>query len=125
MVGGESKGNLTGGFGRSLRAPLVSMFVRPALKMLVSNEGHADLAPLTDLIDAGKLSPSIDATYPLDEASEAMRQLEEGTVRGKVCIVVTSRQVRLGRRRRAVLRVRSRTRRTWQASATALRPWKT
>jgi NADPH:quinone reductase-like Zn-dependent oxidoreductase len=28
IVGGESKGNVTGGFGRSLRAPLVSLFVR-------------------------------------------------------------------------------------------------
>jgi NADPH:quinone reductase-like Zn-dependent oxidoreductase len=75
-----------------MRAPLVSMFVRPRLKMLVSNEGHADLAPLTDLIEAGKLTPSIDAMYPLDEAPDAMRQLEAGKVRGKVCIVVTSRQ---------------------------------
>jgi NADPH:quinone reductase-like Zn-dependent oxidoreductase len=75
--------------GRSMRAPLVSMCVRPRLKMLVSNEGHADLAPLTDLIEAGKLTPSIDAMYPLDEAQEAMRRLEAGTVRGKVCIGVS------------------------------------
>ena len=65
IVGGESKGNLTGGFGRSLRAPLVSLFVRPRLTMLASKEHHADLAPLTELIDAGKLTPSIEATYTL------------------------------------------------------------
>ena len=86
IVGGESKGNLTGGFGRSLRAPLVSLFVRPRLTMLASKEHHADLVPLTDLIDAGKLTPSIDATYPLDQARDAMRQLEAGTVRGKISI---------------------------------------
>ena len=63
IVGGESKGNLTGGFGRSLRAPLVSLFVRPRLTMLASKEHHADLVPLTELIDAGKLTPSIEATY--------------------------------------------------------------
>lgn len=88
IVGGESKGNLTGGFGRSLRAPLLSMFVRPRLTMLASKEHHADLDVLTGLIDAGELSPSIDATYPLDRAQDAMRQLEAGTVRGKVAIVV-------------------------------------
>lgn len=88
IVGGEGKGNITGGFGRSLRAPLVSPFVSQRLAMLVSSEGHADLAPLTDLIEAGKLTPSIDATYPLDEAPDAMAQLEAGTVRGKVCISV-------------------------------------
>lgn len=90
IVGGESKGNLTGGFGRSLRAPLLSIFVRPRLTMLVSKEHHADLAPLTDLIDAGRLTPSIDRTYPLDRARDAMRQLEAGTVRGKICITVPS-----------------------------------
>ena len=89
IVGGESKGNLTGGFGRSLRAPLVSMFVRPRLTMLVSSEDHADLVPLTDLIEAGQVTPSIDRTYALDDAREAMRQLESGAVRGKVCIRVS------------------------------------
>ena len=88
IVGGEGKGNITGGFGRSLRAPLVSIFARPRLTMLVSKEHHADLAPLTDLIDAGRLTPSIDATYTLSQAPGAMRQLEAGTVRGKICITM-------------------------------------
>jgi NADPH:quinone reductase-like Zn-dependent oxidoreductase len=61
--------------------------------MLVSTEHHADLAPLTELIDAGQLTPSIDATYTLDQAHEAMRHLEAGTVRGKISIVVTSESV--------------------------------
>jgi hypothetical protein len=90
MVGGESEGNLTGGFGRSLRAPLVSLFVRARLTMLASKEHHADLLPLTELIDAGKLTPSIEATYPLDQAQEAMRQLEAGKVRGKITIAMPS-----------------------------------
>ncbi len=88
IVGGESKGNLTGGLGRSLRAPLMSLFVRPRLTMLTSTEHHADLAPLTELIEAGKVTPSIESTYPLDRAADAMRQLEAGTVRGKVSITI-------------------------------------
>ena len=90
IVGGESKGGLTGGLGRSLRAPLTSLFVRPRLTMLVSNEHHADLAPLTELIDTGKLTPSIDTTYTMDQAPDAMRHLEAGTVRGKISIIVKS-----------------------------------
>jgi NADPH:quinone reductase-like Zn-dependent oxidoreductase len=88
IVGGESKGNLTGGFGRSLRAPLMSPFVRPRLTMLVSKEHHADLLPLTELIDGERLTPTIDATYTLNQAPDAMRHLEAGTVRGKVSIVM-------------------------------------
>jgi NADPH:quinone reductase-like Zn-dependent oxidoreductase len=90
IVGGESKGNLTGGFGRSLRAPLLSIFVRPRLTMLASKEHHADLITLTDPINAGRLAPSIDATYPLNQARDAMRQLQAGTVRGKISIAMPS-----------------------------------
>lgn len=87
IVGGESKGNLTGGFGRSLRAPLVSIFVRPRLTMLASTEHHADLISLCGLLETGQLTPSIDRTYALDHARDAMRRLEAGQVRGKICIV--------------------------------------
>jgi NADPH:quinone reductase-like Zn-dependent oxidoreductase len=88
IVGGESKGGVTGGFGRSLRAPLVSLFVRPRLTMLVSKEHYADLEPLTELIEAGDVTPSIERTYPLDQAREAMAHLEAGSVRGKIAIAV-------------------------------------
>ena len=33
---------------------------------------------LKDLIEAGKITPVIDATYPLSEVPEAIRHLEEG-----------------------------------------------
>ena len=59
--------------------------------MLVSSEQYADLLTLTDLIDAGRLTPSIDTTYTLDRARDAMRQLEAGTVRGKISITVPQR----------------------------------
>jgi NADPH:quinone reductase-like Zn-dependent oxidoreductase len=88
IVGGESKGSVTGGFGRSLRAPLVSLFVRQRLTMLASKEHYADLEPLTELIEAGKVTPRIDRTYGLDQAQDAMRHLEAGAVRGKVVIAI-------------------------------------
>lgn len=56
--------------------------------MLASKEHHADLVPLTELMDAGQLTPSIDATYMLAEAPVAMRHLEVATVRGKITISV-------------------------------------
>ena len=86
IVGGEEGGRLTGGFGRSLRAPLLSPFVRQRLTMLVSKERGSDLERLTELIEAGKVTPSIDRTYSLDRVPEAMRHLEAGRVRGKIVI---------------------------------------
>jgi len=92
IVGGESKGNVTGGMGRSLRASLVSIIVRPRMRMLVSKEHFADLLPLSALVEAGAFTPTIDGTYGLDEAREAMRRLEAGVVRGKIIIAVPSAQ---------------------------------
>ncbi|WP_109508676.1 NAD(P)-dependent alcohol dehydrogenase [Nocardioides speluncae] len=88
IVGGEDGGKVTGGFGQSLRAPLLSLFVRQRLTMLVSKERASDLELLAPLLEAGKVIPSVDRTYPLDQVPEAMRYLESGQVRGKVAIVL-------------------------------------
>jgi NADPH:quinone reductase-like Zn-dependent oxidoreductase len=88
IVGGEEGGKWTGGFGRSLRAPLLSPFVRQRLTMLASKERASDQERLTALIEAGKVTPSIDGTYSLDYVREAMRHLASGQVRGKVAITV-------------------------------------
>jgi NADPH:quinone reductase-like Zn-dependent oxidoreductase len=88
IVGGEEGGKWTGGFGRSLRAPLLSPFARQRLTMLASKERASDQERLTPLIEAGKVTPSLDRTYPLDRVPEAMRHLEAGDVRGKVAITI-------------------------------------
>jgi NADPH:quinone reductase-like Zn-dependent oxidoreductase len=88
IVGGESGGSWTGGFGRSLRAPLLSPFVGQRLAMLASKERASDLERLVPLIEAGQVTPSIDRTYPLERVPDAMRHLEAGDVRGKVAITV-------------------------------------
>ncbi len=88
IVGGEEGGRWTGGFGRSLRAPLLSLFVRQRLTMLASKERASDQERLTTFIEAGMVKPSIDRTYPLDRVPEAMRHLEAGDVRGKVVITI-------------------------------------
>jgi NADPH:quinone reductase-like Zn-dependent oxidoreductase len=77
-----------GGFLRNLRAPLLSRFVGQRLRMLASKERQEDLQTLRELIEAGKLTPRIGRTYPLDETAEAMRALEAGNTRGKLVITV-------------------------------------
>ena len=47
-----------------------------------------DLDFLTGIIEAGKTKPVIDRRYPLSEAAEAIRYLEEGQARGKVVITL-------------------------------------
>ncbi|GGI97936.1 hypothetical protein GCM10010121_005260 [Streptomyces brasiliensis] len=43
---------------------------------------------LRELAESGKLTPVIDRTYPLAEASEAVRYLEVEHARGKVVVTV-------------------------------------
>src|SRR3954468_9804092 len=85
FVGGENAGSLTG-MGRQLRGALISPVVRERLALLVAKERSSDYEKLTELIEASKVLPSVDRSYPLDEAPEAMRLLETSQVRGKVVI---------------------------------------
>ena len=88
IVGGEDGGRWTGGFGRQLRAVALSPFVRQRLTMKTPREHYADLERLVALVEAGKLNPIIGQTYPLDQAPDAMRDLEAGQARGKLVITV-------------------------------------
>jgi NADPH:quinone reductase-like Zn-dependent oxidoreductase len=88
IVGGEEGGKWTGGFGRSLRAPLLSLFVSQRLTMLASKERASDLERLTPFIEAGQVTPSLDRAYPLHQVPEAMCHLAAGNVRGKVAITI-------------------------------------
>ncbi len=88
IVGGEGGGKWLGGFDRNLRSGLVSMFVSQRLTMLASKERGEDFDALRELIEAGKVTPVIDRTYPLIEAPEAIRYVVEGRARGKVAITV-------------------------------------
>jgi len=49
---------------------------------------NKDLAFMTELIEAGKVRPVIDRSYPLSEAAEAFRYFGEGHSRGKVVVTV-------------------------------------
>lgn len=87
FVGGEQSGSLTG-MGRQVRGALLSPFVGQRLVVLLARERAADYEHLARLIDAGRLAPALDRRYPLERAAEAVRELEDGTIRGKVALTV-------------------------------------
>ena len=84
IVGGEAGGKVTGGFERSLGAPLASLFSRQKFKGLVSTENYADLEALTSFLEAGSVKPAIDNVYSLSEAPAAVSYMHAGQARGKV-----------------------------------------
>jgi NADPH:quinone reductase-like Zn-dependent oxidoreductase len=89
LVGGEGGGRWIGGaMGRSVRALLISRFVGHNLRMLVASAKAADLQYLTELLEAAKVTPVLDKTYPLSQVPDAIRYLSGGKARGKVVITV-------------------------------------
>lgn len=55
------------------------IFCRPA---------QGDLTVLADLVDAGRLTVHVERTFPLAEAAQAHRLVQEGHVRGKVVLEI-------------------------------------
>jgi NADPH:quinone reductase-like Zn-dependent oxidoreductase len=86
IVGGETGGKWLGGFGRSLRAVLLSPFVSQRLGMLTSSENGTDLRALGELIESGQVTPALDRTYTLTEVPAALRRMSDNAVHGKIAI---------------------------------------
>ena len=87
-VGGPLKGRWI----RPLMRPVAMLVLSPVVSQrmvpLLASQSRDDLAVLSELLDAGKVTPVIDRTYPLPDVPEAIRYLEEGHARGKVVITV-------------------------------------
>jgi NADPH:quinone reductase-like Zn-dependent oxidoreductase len=88
ITGGEEGGSFSGGMNRQLRAIALSPFLRQRLTMFIAKQRCSDLERLSILIEAGNVTPTIDRSYPLEKAPDAIRHLAAGQVRGKVAISI-------------------------------------
>lgn len=82
---------------RLLRAVLQAILLGPVLSrtgrqdmgsMWVAKVTRQDLEVVKALLEAGKVVPVIERSYPLRETAEALRYLEEGHAQGKLVILV-------------------------------------
>jgi NADPH:quinone reductase-like Zn-dependent oxidoreductase len=71
-----------------LLGALLSRVGRKKMCFFLANINTMDLVFLKDLLEAGKITPVIDRRYPLSDAAEALRYLEEGHAQGKVVITI-------------------------------------
>jgi len=78
--------------GAILRLIAVNAVVRQHLRVILPSapDGptHEDLLAVTALIEAGKLTPVVDRTYPLADAADGVRHVEQGHARGKAVVAV-------------------------------------
>jgi NADPH:quinone reductase-like Zn-dependent oxidoreductase len=75
-------------FTRIISAFARSRLLRQRIVFYVAKATREDLLVLKELIEAGKVRPAIDRTYPLSEAAEAVRYVGTGQARAKVVITM-------------------------------------
>jgi NADPH:quinone reductase-like Zn-dependent oxidoreductase len=85
LVGGGF-GKWVDPFPRIIGMKLMSPFVKQDLRFFVANLNEKDLTVLAELIQAGKVTPVIDRTYPLSEIRAAVGYVDEGHARAKVVV---------------------------------------
>jgi NADPH:quinone reductase-like Zn-dependent oxidoreductase len=88
IVGGEQEGKWIG-MRRPLRALALSPFVRQRLTNYITVQNHTDMETLGSLIETGKVTPAVDAVYPLADVPEAVRHLVSGQAQGKIAITIS------------------------------------
>jgi len=86
VVIGGSAGRWINGLARAYKASALSPSVSQRLCRFLTRWNKRDLIAVAELIEAGKVTPIIDRTYPLDQGPEAIRYLEEGHAQGKIVI---------------------------------------
>jgi NADPH:quinone reductase-like Zn-dependent oxidoreductase len=86
QVGAPKSGGWIGIFARIINVMVRARVLGQRVKFFVASTSLEDLVYLKDLIEAGKLRPVIDRTYPLSEAREAVRYVGSGQARAKVVI---------------------------------------
>jgi NADPH:quinone reductase-like Zn-dependent oxidoreductase len=86
--GGPDDGRWIGPMVNPVKALLLRPFVSQDMQVLFAQLRRDDLAKLSQLMQAGQVTPVIDRRYSLAQVPDAIRYLESGRARGKVVIVV-------------------------------------
>jgi len=87
--GAAKRGGWLGILARLLAVMVRSRALRQRVVFYIASVTRDDLAYLAALIEAGRLRPAIEKTYPLDDAREAVRYAMSGQARGKIVITVS------------------------------------
>lgn len=80
-------GPVLGPLPRMARGAVLSLVGAHTIRPFTMSPTTADLVALTELVDAGALTPVVERTYPLAEAAAAIEHVAGGHVAGKVVVV--------------------------------------
>jgi NADPH:quinone reductase-like Zn-dependent oxidoreductase len=85
---GGAPGRVFGPIGSILRVAAVNGFVRQQLRPLSSDWTRDDLLAVTDLVEAGQVTPVLSRTFALADVAAGLHHVEQGHARGKVVVAV-------------------------------------
>jgi NADPH:quinone reductase-like Zn-dependent oxidoreductase len=88
IIGGPKTSRTFGPLGHLVGTKLGSLTASQRTTFFISKENVADLIALSEMIEAGKLKPVVEKTYPLDQTPEALTYLGTGHVQGKLVITI-------------------------------------
>jgi NADPH:quinone reductase-like Zn-dependent oxidoreductase len=73
---------------RVVRGTLTSRFSEQKALTYITEHRQDDLLVLKELLEAGTVKPVVDRAFPLSEAAEAIRYVEQNRAKGKVVITI-------------------------------------
>ena len=74
--------------GRIVQGKVLFQFGSQTLGNFLVKMGHEGLLDLTEMIEAGKVAPVLDRSFPLSETAQALDHVGAGHARGKTTIAV-------------------------------------
>ena len=88
VIIGGSGGAWSMGFGRTVRAAILSPFVAQSLRPFISATEKQDLVALREMIETQAVDPVIDRRYPLEATAAALDYVGERHTQGKTVVTI-------------------------------------
>lgn len=88
VIAGGPRTPLIGPLSLVIRTQLGSLRASQKVKFFIASFNRDDFMVLKELIEAGKVKPFVERTYPLTRIADAMRYLGTGHARGKIVVKV-------------------------------------
>lgn len=85
---GAGPGSASRIVGRLLKTIVGARIMGPRTKFFVASVKKGELETLKELLEAGKVTPTIDRRFPFDQVPDAFRYLAEGHARGKIVVTM-------------------------------------
>jgi NADPH:quinone reductase-like Zn-dependent oxidoreductase len=88
IVGAQKGGRLLGPLSHVIKLRLASLRASQKVSFFIAKLTREDLQVMRELIEAGKVTPAVEKSFPLSETADALRYVGEGHARGKIVLTV-------------------------------------